>query len=126
MTSQVVYKATVKSESNSVLYVGLAGGTFKERFGNHKKAMNNERYGKETELSKYIWGLKKRKEDYEVNWSILKESNTHRRASGQCNLCLDEKVAILKLNGPNKLNKRTEIISKCRHGEKPANRAKKR
>ena len=126
LSSQIVYKATVKSEASSVLYVGLAGGTFKERFSNHKKAMNNERYSKETELSKHIWGLKKGNRDYEVTWSILRESNTHRRASGQCNLCLDEKVEILKLSGPNMLNKRTEIISKCRHGEKPANRAKKR
>ena len=121
LSSQVVYKATVNSEDASVSYVGLAGGTFKERFNNHKKSFKNIAYQRETELSKYIWGLKNDNKDYVIEWEILKKSNTHKRQSGQCNLCLDEKLELLQLKSS--INKRSELISKCRHGnEKPAHR----
>ena len=44
----------------------------------------------------------------------MRQSNINMRESGQCNLCLDEKIEILKLKG-NAINKRSEIISTCRH-----------
>ena len=42
-------------------YFGLAGTTFKERFGNHKKDFKPRQHTKNIELSKYISSLKDRK-----------------------------------------------------------------
>ena len=127
LTSKVVYKATVVSGNDSKIYIGLTGNTFKERFNSHQKSFRQVKYEKETELSKYVWQLKKKKSDFEINWEIVKQSNTERRQSGQCNLCIEEKLEILNHNtSTNILNKRSELISKCRHLRKPPNRAKKR
>ena len=129
LADDVIYQATVISDENTVSYIGLASGEFKKRYNNHTKSFRHDRYRKDTELSKYIWGLKARNDDYSIRWDIIKQSNTHRRQSGLCNLCIEEKLAIISLKD-NKLNKRTEIISKCRHGNvhkgKPPNRGKRK
>ena len=106
-----------------MLYIGLSGGPFKSRYYSHIKSFKNEKYEKETELSKFIWHLKRKKETFTINWSILKKSNTNRRDSDQCNLCMDEKIEILRMKGE-LINKRSEVISTCRHNKKPPNRAK--
>ena len=121
-SNSVVYEATVKTINANKKYIkkyiGLTGGNFKERYRNHKKSFQNEKYKKETELSKYIWGLKQKKIQYTVTWKILKTSNTTMRPSGQCNLCMDEKLALLKYKNTGILNKRNELLSTCRHSSK--------
>lgn len=126
LSNAVVYKATVLSDNTSVSYIGLSGGSFKTRYGNHTKSFKHERYEKETELSKYVWGLKRRGAKYYIHWEIVKKSDTNRRGSGTCNLCLEEKLAIISKD--DKINKRAELISTCRHNKrkKPADRARKR
>ena len=117
LVESVVYKATIKHERVSKVYIGLAGNTFKQRFNNHKKSFRHERYANETELSKYVWSLKKRNTVYDLRYDIVKVSNTNKRKSGQCNLCLEEKLAISR-HKDNAINKRSELVSKCRHGKK--------
>ena len=123
LASDVIYKATVKTPNNTASYIGLASGPFKMRYNNHIKSFRHERYEKETELSKYIWNLKRKSEQYSINWSIVKTSNTAPRRSGLCNLCLEEKVLILEQRNEIKsqqINKRDELVSTCRHiGIKP-------
>jgi len=87
----------------------------KLRYANHEKSFKHEKYEKETELSKYIWELSRQSTKYNIKWEIISHSNTRKRKSGNCNLCIEEKLAILKAKN-NVLNKRTELISKCRHG----------
>lgn len=113
MIKTVVYKATVRSNNTEKAYIGQTGGQFKTRFRNHKKSFNSEKYANETELSKYIWELKKKKQSYQLTWEVIKQSNTSIRESGSCNLCLDEKIELI--NCKNSLNKKTELISTCRH-----------
>jgi len=123
-----VYKATATHNNVEKSYIGLAGGPFKGRYRNHVKSFNHEKYGKETELSKYVWMLKRKNTDYTLYWEILKKCNTIGRKSGQCNLCLDEKLAIA-CNKHNSLNRRSELVSKCRHSNmktRPPNRTKKK
>ena len=111
LTSKVVYKATVVSGNASKIYIGQTGNTFKDRFNNHKKSFRHVKYEKETELSKYVWDLKKKQKDFEIKWEIMKESNTERRQLGQCNLCVEEKLEILNHNtSTDILNKKTELI----------------
>ena len=52
----------------------------------------------------------------EVDWKIITKSKKYKAGAGHCGLCLDEKLYILK--NPGTINKRSEIISKCRHSRK--------
>ena len=61
-----------------------------------KKSFKNEKYKKDTQLSKYIWNLKKSNIQYKINWEILQKSNTHMRRSQICNICLEENIKSLK------------------------------
>ena len=109
LSEAIIYKATVKSRSGSKNYIGLTGGRFKDRLGNHVLSFNHKKDKHATELSKHVWSLKDKKEQYEITWSIVDKSNTFRRKTGTCNLCLAEKVAILhnkKLDTNNSLNSR--------------------
>ena len=78
--------------------------TFKERFRNHIKSFNHKEYSNETELS-----------DYTIKWSIIKKSISYTGGSKRCNLCLEEKLSILKEKSKYLLNKRSEIVSACHH-----------
>ena len=121
LTRGVIYHATVATSRPRDIktYVGLAGNTFKERYNSHTQSFRKAKYSKETELSKYIWKLKRKRKKYKLKWSIIMKSNTNKRQSGQCNLCLEEKYTILNMRHTepgSTLNKRTELVSKCRHG----------
>ena len=109
----IVYKATVTSPEGRKEYYGSTGGTFKDRYANHKKSFNHEKYQNETVLSKYIWKLKSKGTNFELKWKAIKKSNVAKRRSGICNLCLEEKYYIF--TNKHALNKRSELITKCRH-----------
>jgi len=119
LVEDVVYIAKVHADNKVVNYIGLASGRFKLRYYNHTKSFRHERFEKETELSKYVWNLKRKQLEYSITWDILKYSNTKKRDSGQCNLCIEEKYQIFlcaKSSDSAIINTRTELISKCRHG----------
>ena len=117
LTESLVYQAeiTATDAGEAKTYIGMTGGSFKKRYANHKKSINNPRYSSETELSKYIWDLKKKKQDFTINWSILKRVAPRAAGRNTCNLCLEEKLSILESNSARLLNKRSELFSKCRH-----------
>ena len=73
------------------------------------------RYANETELSKDIWKLKRSGRPYNTTWSILKKAAPYASGRSRCNLCLQEKLLILKFRDKNLLNKRSKIFSKCVH-----------
>ena len=72
-------------------------------------------YWNETELSKYIWKLKTDNWAFNIQWSIVKRVAPYRAWSRRCNLCLEEKVLIMKAKNKHFLNRRREFFSKCRH-----------
>jgi len=117
LTQKVIYKADVENDidTEKKFYIGLTEGSFKTRYSNHKKSFTHQKYQKETELSKYIWELKEQQKDPSVNWSVIKVVNTKSFAN-YCKLCLMEKLYIIKsLDNKSMLNKRSELVSKCRH-----------
>ena len=66
------YKATVNSKRGEVSYIGLASGMFKKRYYNHTKAFDNIEYITDTELSKYIWALKKKEIKFTIiTWELM-------------------------------------------------------
>ena len=113
----IVYKATIStSNANDTRhYIGMTSSTFKERYRNHIKSFTHKKYSNETELSKHIWHLKQNKTDFTIKWSIIKKSISYTGGSKRCNLCLEEKLNILKEKDNCLLNKRSEIISACQH-----------
>ena len=72
-----------------------------------------EKEGK-SELAKYVWKLKKMGLKFEIKWSIVKHARPYKKGSKYCDLCLSEKT-VIALAGPSSLNKRKEILSKCKH-----------
>ena len=115
----VVYKCETSVAGHPKrVYLGTAEGDFKTRYYNHKKSFKNRGYINETTLAKYIWEMK---ENYNVTptlkWSIVKTVPSYSNITKKCMLCLHEKFEIL--NYPNQaelLNKRSDLVSKCRHG----------
>ena len=115
----VIYKCHVKSHENDegAHYIGLTEGTFKGRWYKHNHDFKNITKEKSTELSKHVWSLKKLGTEPILTWEIIDHAPSYRNGSKTCSLCLTEKYHIItsKLN---LLNKRTELISKCRHSNK--------
>ena len=83
------------------------------------KSFRHEAYKKETELSNYIWGLKSNNINHSIKFKILKQTSGYNKISKICNLCLAEKLEICKFKDKsNLLNKRNELVNKCRHENK--------
>ena len=118
LTGNVLYDATLTSNLRyygEKLYIGISEPEFKKRFGNHNKSFRDKAYSKDTELSKEIWRLKEKNATFEVRWKIRRLCPSYEPSSKKCLLCLNEKMDILEYDGSNLLNKRSEIISTCRH-----------
>ena len=114
----------------SKVYTGLTSNKLKERFNHHHWTFTNERNNpfkppadrnnslQNTSLSTHIWKLKERKIEYKLKWNIIKQAPVYSKEAGGCSLCLEEKTQIMFADKRTSLNKRTEIMQKCRHREK--------
>ena len=121
LTECVVYKAQVTSGNETSTYIGLTEGTFKKRFTGHKSTFSNEKLRLSSELSKKIWSLKDDGKQYNITWDIVKRTNPRKAGKNTCDLCNTEKLAIIqeiRRKNTHLLNKRSEIVSKCRHVNK--------
>ena len=120
-TERVIYEATIKSSEpnyNEKVYIGLSEPTFKSRYSCHKRSFNHEKYKNETGLSKEVLKIKKSNHTPSISWRIIKQCLPFNRSSLRCNLCLNEKLEIALYQKDNLLNKRSEIVNKCRHVNK--------
>ena len=99
-------------------YIGLSSTPFKQRLANHTASFNNKSKANSTELSKYVWQLKQNQEKYLLQWSIVQRSASYNPITKKCNLCLSEKFHIMAAPQNTCLNKRSELISSCRHKQK--------
>ena len=107
---------TSNNPDNTRVYIGLAHTTFKDRYRNHKKAFNNPEYKHDTSLSTFIWSEKQKAKTPTITWKIIKQAAPYNNISKKCRLCLEEKLAIISYTNSNQLlNKRNELVSKCRH-----------
>jgi len=66
LQTNVVYQATVTSETSTESYIGLATN-FQERYRNHNASFQHTSKKNETELSKHIWTLKDAKKPFKLN-----------------------------------------------------------
>ena len=91
---------------------------FKSRYAKHRKSFKNRNYKADTELPNDIWKLKEQNKNADISWEILGIHQSHNTSTKQFILCLNEKLAIALHKEDNNVDKRTEIISKCRHSIK--------
>ncbi len=119
-TNNVIYNAevVVENQNQNKLYIGLTEHAFKQRYANHLQTFKHEKYENSTELSKYIWSLKRKMQNFQIKWSVQHRSQSYSPSNKRCNLCLTEKLSILSAEKNRLLNKRSELISKCRHENK--------
>ena len=122
LVSDTVYRAEVLKEGESVgsghQYVGMASGEFKICHRNHTKSFRLDKYENETELSKFVWQLKRKNINFKVNFEILSHEKPYQRDTGKCAMCSKEKIEIvrnIKTNRAKSLNRRWEIYRKCLH-----------
>ena len=117
----VIYKciASVPNKPDKV-YIGLTEGEWKKRHSGHKTSFKYKKHAKSTALSTYFWEIKeKEKIDPILSWSILKSVPAYSNITKRCLLCLHEKLEIISYEKPEELlNKKSELISKCRHQNK--------
>ena len=113
----IVYQANVLN-NNECKYLGTAEGEFKLSYNNHTMSFRHKKRANDTELSKYLGKLKEENADYNLQWSIKAYASLHKCGTRKCDLCLTEKMIIARSDPKKLLNKRTELVSKCRHRNK--------
>ena len=119
-SENIIYKATVNSDLEKKFYIGLCSTQFRFRYANHKKSFKGGVYENETELSKYVCGLKRKNIDFKLTWEVIKRAQPIADGNNPvCRLCLKESTAVMyALKKEGCLNKRSEFISSCRHIKK--------
>ena len=105
-------------ETVPVHWAASSEDEFKTRYNNHTISFRNIGYEKKTELSKYVWNLKDKSEDFTIKWSVAAKASPYTCGSKRCDLCLTEKLFIAKADPRTLLSKRSEIVPKCRHRNK--------
>ena len=105
------FRADITTDNDHIFYYGTSETTFKHCHSNHTRDFK--------QLAKYIWQLKNNKnKNYSIKWSIASKVYGYAN-SLSCKLCLMEKYWIIKyFDDSNLLNKKSELINKCRHQNK--------
>ena len=117
----IIHKCTVLSRDKpNKVYLGNAEVYFKKRFYNPRKSFNNEGSANNTTLSKCISELKETSNwSPALIWSIAKRVPPYSNICKKCLLFLHKKHEVINYPRPEELlNKRSELISRCRHDYK--------
>ena len=116
----IIYQAAVRSQDtgDTHTYTGICATEFKTRYNNHNSSFSHPHKRNTTELSKHIWALKDQNIAFDIKWKILKRAKPYNNATKRCNLCLHEKFYLMFKPSDASLNKRSELMSTCRHASK--------
>ena len=120
LSEYLVYNALLgRLDTNKTKhYYGTCEKNFKERCNNHTASFRKKNKEKSTELSKYIWELKDNNIQHNLKWRITSKAHPYACGSRKCDLCLTEKLTIIKADPETLLNTRDELVSKCMHMNK--------
>ena len=121
LDKSLIYSCNVKEHptDEGSTYIGLTEKTFKDRWYKHRNSFKYESKANSTELSKKVWELKKKSINEPImNWKDLDHANSYVNGSNKCNLCITEKFHIITSSDMNLMNKKCELVSKCRHENK--------
>ena len=120
-TQDIICKCIVSTSVNpDKVYLGTAEGDFKKSYHNQTKSFRNKQYTKDASLSEFSWEIKgKHQQNPTLKWSIVKRASAYSNITKKCFLCLNEKLEIINYPHPEEfLNKRSELVSMCRHANK--------
>ena len=95
----IVYETPVSKTNQTSTYFGSAVGGFESRCNNHTLSFRSKGYKHRTELSKHIWSLKDINAEFSLKWRIKTRATPYKCGSRKCDLCLAEKVAIVRFEG---------------------------
>ena len=119
--SSILYQATIKCSDSTFKekrYKEICETTFTKRYANLKKSFNLIKSKNGTILPIEYWNLKQNQQTPKLTWEIKGQYKAYNPTLKKCNLCLNEKLAIIDDPDKNLLNKRSEVISQCRHRNK--------
>ena len=120
IADSIIYRGNVttsnKEDEND--YIGLTENQFKGRERYHHHTFQNEEKNSSTQLSNYMWYLKKEKNNIaNITYSGIERTYPYKNGNKRCPLCLAEKYHVI-FQPFKKLNRRIEMVSKCRHENK--------
>ena len=112
-----MYKTTIlpmENKEDIKIYFRISAGNWKQRFYSHRHSFSNTTLRNQIALSKWFWRLKDSGLTTSVRWNFVNRSTTPSNFRSRCNLCLEEKISILKYRNTSKLlYQRNELIFKC-------------
>ena len=119
LTDNVVYRGKITNSSKpETNYIGMTQGPFKDREREHHNSFTNTKKKNSSKVATHMWLERENGEDPStISWSVIDRAPAYRNGDLHCRLCLTEKYHII-FQPFTKLNKRNEIISKCRHENK--------
>ena len=113
-----MYEATLQTKHGVRKYIGSTERDFKTRYTGHKQSFTSESKKYATALATCVWE-NNLSPNPPVSWEIRKKSHPYNPGARFCDICLSEKLEILKaLKDSNYLNKRNEISRLCPHRDK--------
>ena len=113
----VVYEATTQNPDPH-FKIGVTEN-FKTRWYHHKQTFKNPVLKNSTALSSLTWG-RNLGEEPNIKWEIIDKALPYKPGQRDCQLCLTEKIHIIKNYKKNNcLNHRNEIVQICRLDAKP-------
>ena len=117
LSSSVIYRAEVKdnNHNNIQTYTGLTAGSFKRRYYSHRNSFNSRNSEYSATLSSYIWSLKDKQENCNINWKVIDRARVYNPIDRRCGLCTKEKYYIIFQPDCATLNQRSELYTTCRH-----------
>ena len=95
-TENIVYEATVNSVLETRFTSACVRLSLDEDMPIIKKYFKDLVYESDTELSKYIYSLKRRDIDHEISWEVIKRAqHIADNNNPVCRLCLKETPAVV-------------------------------
>ena len=108
LTESVIYKASIDAAE----YIGLTENTFKTRYNQHMSSFRHQLTKRSTTLAAHV--RENSLDPSKIKWEIIAKCHPYKTGQATCNLCLCEKLFIVKnMNNPKSLNKRSDIGNKC-------------
>ena len=96
LEKDILYIARITSDLpnyNAKEYKGTCSTTWKERYGNHKKAFRNNDYEKDTALSEEVWNIKRKDGQCTIQWQ-KHQNPSYTPETTKCSLCMNERLEI--------------------------------
>ena len=116
-TEYLVYQTQINrlDITQTKSYYGTCQKILKECHLNHPASFGNKSTEKTAEFSKYIWELKNSSICYDSKWATTCKTKSYTSGFRKCDLCLTEKMPIMKANPNSLLNTRDEFVFKSKH-----------